>query len=95
MAMPPDAVISDVSMPRMNGVTLARTLRERHADLPIILISGHMAAVAKLHELPSAVDFLSKPFTLAQLSQLLNRRVRERDGVQVLAGTDSTAPSAG
>ena len=94
MAMPPDAVISDVSMPRMNGVTLARTLRERHADLPIILISGHMAAVAKLHELPSAVDFLSKPFTLAQLSQLLNRRVRERDGVQGLAGTDSTAPSA-
>lgn len=72
----PDAVVSDITMPRMNGVTLARTLRERHAELPIILISGHLGAVAAIDELPASVDFLGKPFGFAALESLISRRVQ-------------------
>ncbi len=78
MTMLPDAVVSDITMPRMNGVSLARTLRDRHSALPIILVSGHLGAVASTKELPASVDFLSKPFGFAALESLISRRVQEQ-----------------
>src|SRR3954463_13811865 len=38
---PPELVISDLQMPRMDGITLCKTLRERYdrAQLPIVLVS--------------------------------------------------------
>lgn len=35
-----DAMISDIEMPRMNGVELARTLRAKRKDLPIVFCTG-------------------------------------------------------
>lgn len=78
MTAPPDAVVSDITMPRMNGVSLARTLRDRYAALPIILISGNMGVVASEPEVPEAVDFLSKPFGFAALESLISRRLHQR-----------------
>ncbi len=78
MTMLPDAVVSDITMPRMNGVSLAQTLRARHSHLPIILISGHLGAVASTQDLPASVDFLSKPFGFAALESLISRRVQEQ-----------------
>jgi two-component system, cell cycle sensor histidine kinase and response regulator CckA len=77
MTRRPDAVISDITMPRMNGVALARHIREQHADLPIILISGYMASAATRHEFPAKVDLMDKPFAFAELESLLNRRVHQ------------------
>jgi DNA-binding NarL/FixJ family response regulator len=37
----PDLVLIDVSLPGMNGIELARTLRERHPNLPLAMLSGH------------------------------------------------------
>ncbi len=39
---PPDLVVTDVGMPRMNGHELARRLRAEHPGLPVLLISGHV-----------------------------------------------------
>jgi two-component system, cell cycle sensor histidine kinase and response regulator CckA len=76
MAVRPDAIIADITMPRMNGVALAHSIRERHAHVPIILISGFMATAAPpTAEMPLSVDMMAKPFTLAQLDTLLSSRV--------------------
>src|SRR5512134_2293643 len=37
-----DAVVTDHAMPGATGIDLARTLREIRADLPVILVSGHV-----------------------------------------------------
>ena len=39
---PPDLLISDFEMPRMNGIELTRTIRgsSRHRALPVILVTG-------------------------------------------------------
>ena len=68
-----DLLITDMVMPKVDGATLIREARETRPDLPVICISGYTReSVAKeVAELP-AVSFLSKPFSLKQLT----RRVR-------------------
>jgi PAS domain S-box-containing protein len=61
-----DLVLSDVVMPKMNGVELARVLREELPGVRVLLISGHAddrkRVVEESLEWP-ACTFLQKPFT--------------------------------
>jgi len=68
-----DIVFSDVMMPGgMNGLGLARVLRARHQDLPILLTSAHVdAANSAAAEL--GVQILRKPYRLTDLSIALGR----------------------
>jgi two-component system cell cycle sensor histidine kinase/response regulator CckA len=63
-----DLVVSDVVMPEMDGPTLLRELRKRHAELSVIFVSGY-AEEAFRKNLPEGEQFtfLPKPFTLKQL----------------------------
>jgi signal transduction histidine kinase/CheY-like chemotaxis protein len=66
-----DLVFSDMVMPgEMDGLTLAKTIRDRHPDLPIILTTGfsEAAAVAGAERFP----LLSKPYGISQLATALN-----------------------
>ena len=63
-----DLLITDVMMPDMDGPTLAKTMRESHADLSIIFISGYTEDKLKDH-MDDKITFLPKPFTLKQLAE--------------------------
>jgi len=66
-----DVVFSDIMMPGgMNGVDLARELRRRHPDLPVLLTSGY-AQVAKRQADDEGVRVLPKPFLLGELAAAL------------------------
>ncbi|MBI5834415.1 MAG: response regulator [Armatimonadetes bacterium] len=66
-AEPPDLVMTDIFMPRMEGLETIMGLRRRHRDVPVIAMSGggargaleHLATADKL----GAAFTLSKPFT--------------------------------
>jgi signal transduction histidine kinase/CheY-like chemotaxis protein len=61
---PPDLLVSDVIMPEVGGVDLARRLRGRWPTLPILFVSGyteHLLSTTDLEELQAG--FLEKPFT--------------------------------
>jgi PAS domain S-box-containing protein len=67
-------VLSDVSMPRMNGWETLEALRELVPGLPVILLSGYSEAqVMEGHhpELPQA--FLSKPFEINALVSIIDK----------------------
>jgi signal transduction histidine kinase len=55
------AVVSDVSLPGMSGIELARSVRRSWPDLPIVLMSGD-ETVAGVSELGANTLFLRKPF---------------------------------
>ena len=71
-----DLVISDVKMPRMDGVELLRLIRERDKDVPVLMMSGYAdpGTGKEIREL-GAFDFLVKPFKPGDLIELCKSAV--------------------
>ncbi|MGQ0429410.1 MAG: EAL domain-containing protein [Gammaproteobacteria bacterium] len=70
LASPPDLVLSDVMMPRLDGFGLLKALRadERTRQLPVILLSARAGEEAAVEGLDSgADDYLIKPFSAREL----------------------------
>lgn len=64
-----DLIISDVVMPRMDGPTLIKEVRQRRADLKVIFISGYAEDdFRRKIDAGEEAHFLMKPFTLKQLA---------------------------
>jgi signal transduction histidine kinase len=66
----PDLVVSDVMMPRLDGVGLVRALRAtpRTATLPVILVSARAGEEASIEGLDAGCDdYLAKPFSAREL----------------------------
>ena len=72
---PVDLVISDMNMPVMNGLQLARALREGgHADLPFVLLTARCDQDALARELGAyRVTVYPKPFFPSKLVAEINR----------------------
>jgi len=67
---PPDLVISDVRMPRIDGITLLKCLRDEPStrDVPVILLSGRAGEQETIAGLEAgADDFVVKPFSAREL----------------------------
>ena len=66
-AWTPELVITDLSMPNMNGLKLCRRLREI-SDVPIIILSVRGDEATKVEALDAgADDYLTKPFGMGEL----------------------------
>jgi DNA-binding response OmpR family regulator len=72
----PDLLIVDMMMPRMDGLTLAREVKNR-ADLPIIVLSAIDAGDSKADLLDEvAEDYVTKPYHYPELRARINRVLR-------------------
>ena len=74
----PDLVILDLGLPRMDGIEVAKTMRETD-DVPILVLTARDAVESRVEGLDAgADDYLVKPFErqelLARLRALLRRR---------------------
>lgn len=79
-------VVSDIVMPYMSGLELARTLSEERPDLPMLLVSGYPEDTRRQgHETLARTPFLAKPFKgadlLAAVDALINGRASERQAI--------------
>ena len=75
---PPDALVVDVMMPRMSGLTVCRELRAdgRFATVPIILLTARVfdEDIQAVMEL-GGIEFMNKPFNPRQLVAVLESLV--------------------
>lgn len=87
----PDAVVSDVNMPRLDGFALCRSLREAGNRVPVVLLTSREGEVDEALGLDlGADDYVTKPFStrvlLARIAALL-RRQAVRDDERAQAAT--------
>lgn len=73
-----DVVLSDISMPRMDGLTLSRIIAEQYPSIHVLLLTGfdefeYAQKAIRYH----VKDFLLKPITAAELGEVLERTRRE------------------
>ncbi len=74
-----DIVISDIQMPRLNGIGLLRIIRKEHAGTDVILMTGYSQDYTFTDVIrEGASDYLEKPFTRdgvrAKILRILNER---------------------
>src|SRR5580704_3670365 len=87
-----DLVITDLKMPKVDGMTLLKKALEEEPDLPVILITAHGTIDTAVETLKAgAVDFVTKPFDKDEVRQIVSKALKTRE----LRGADATAtPSA-
>ncbi len=66
-------VVTDVVMPRLNGVELLRELSATHPDLPVILMSGYATAQLDGMGIVAPCGILAKPFSADRLVEEVRR----------------------
>ncbi|TCH96464.1 response regulator [Roseococcus sp. SYP-B2431] len=75
-----DVVFSDVMMPGgMNGIELARELRRRRPDLPVLLTSGYAAGVQGQAD-ADGIEILQKPYRMKDFAKALERLLSGEGG---------------
>jgi CheY-like chemotaxis protein len=72
-----DVVLSDIMMPDMDGLTLLQALRERDADVPVLLMTGspELSSAVKAVEY-GAFEYVMKPFESPKLALSVMRALR-------------------
>lgn len=100
----PDVIVSDVLMPKMNGVELCARIKENEdtSHIPVILLTAKALPVHKIEGYQSlADDYITKPFNsdvlLSRISGLITLRERMREHLRTnvsLNPSDVTATPA-
>ena len=76
-----DVMILDVMMPKMDGFTLVRKLRERGANTPVLFLTARDAVADKVQGLESGGDYyLTKPFDFKELMAVVRVMARKYTG---------------
>ena len=76
---PPDAVITDLMMPDIDGIELTRQLRGTDPHLPIFVLTASTEIASAIAALKAgATDYLTKPVNVDELLTQLRRAIDER-----------------
>jgi two-component system response regulator PilR (NtrC family) len=75
-----DLVISDIRMPRLDGVGLLTRLRERGLETPVILVTAYASRDAAIQAMKQgAFDYITKPFKIDEIRLVIHRALAEAE----------------
>lgn len=72
-----DVVLTDISMPGLGGFEVLRRMREAHAEIPVIVISGDVTDGDALLE-NGAFAYFAKPFLVEEVEDAVVRAIAKR-----------------
>lgn len=95
---PADAVILDIMLPLMDGLTVLTNMRKKGLATPVILLTARDALLDKIKGLDTgADDYLTKPFVfeelLARVRSLLRRKATVKEAVIRIADLEINTAS--
>ena len=78
----PDVVLTDLTMPKKNGIEMIVDMKEYNPDVKIIVLSAHNDDVTLLQTIDlGIVEFLKKPVDLDKLTKTLNEAILQTDAL--------------
>ncbi|HLV77820.1 MAG TPA: nitrogen regulation protein NR(I) [Marinobacter sp.] len=92
----PDALVSDIRMPGIDGITLLSKIVARHPDLPVIIMTAHSDLESAVTSYQTgAFEYLPKPFDVDEAVALVKRAIahsREKKAAAEPAGDTAAKP---
>jgi CheY-like chemotaxis protein len=74
-------IMSDINMPKMDGIEMSQKIRDLNSDVPIVLLSAHNEGSFKDSANHAGVtDYLEKPLKLSKLIELLTSFANNKIG---------------
>ena len=75
-----DVVVTDLVMPKMDGLSLLRKVVVSHPDVPVIVVTAHGKIDSAVEAMKAgAFDFVSKPFEHSELKAIIAKAARQSD----------------
>lgn len=70
-----DVMLCDINMPRLDGISLLRRLREKRQNPPeVIMLTGHASVETAIETMKlGAYDYLTKPYRITELTALVTK----------------------
>ena len=68
-----DLVVTDFSMPEMNGVEFIRHAHRSHPGLPCLLVTGYAETSAFADAIAGGITILRKPYRMRELADTIQR----------------------
>ncbi|MCK4666666.1 sigma-54-dependent Fis family transcriptional regulator [Candidatus Dependentiae bacterium] len=70
-------VVTDLKMPKMNGIEVLKTIKTINSDLPVIIITAYGTIDTAIQSIKfGAYDYITKPFDVKELKKLINNAVK-------------------
>ena len=89
----PNAIISDIRMPKIDGLDLLGRINERYPDIPVIIMTAHSDLDSAVSAYKGgAFEYLPKPFDVDEAIDLVNRAIQHNlSHNNVIPATESEA----
>ena len=88
----PDLVLLDVMLPKMDGFTVCKTIRQT-SNIPIIMVTAKEDVVDKVIGLElGADDYITKPFSVREVLARVKANIRKWDGIETSIKLNDTDP---
>jgi two-component system response regulator AtoC len=90
-----DLVVTDLKMPKVDGMTLLREALREDPDLPVVMITAHGTVDTAVEALKiGAFDYLTKPFDKEEVRQIVGKALKTRQLAGAEASSGQEAPGA-
>jgi nitrogen regulation protein NR(I) len=87
-----DLVITDLRMPKLDGMDLLRRVVELDSEMPVVMLTAHGTVDNAVEALKTgAFDYITKPFDQAEVRTIVKKALRTRD----LSATDASRVADG
>jgi two-component system, NtrC family, nitrogen regulation response regulator GlnG len=86
----PDALLTDIRMPGIDGLELLNKVKNQQPDLPVIIMTAHSdldSAVTSFNK--GAFEYLPKPFDLDEMVGIVERACQHKIQIQSASDTDN------
>jgi len=83
-SLKPDLILMDTTLPRLDGVTVTRLIRQVHVlrDVPIFFLSGHALPEYRLKALAAGGnEYFVKPLKLRDLEAAVRKQLAQKRGI--------------